>query len=245
MINSLEYVRAPPAAASLASGPEFFRRIQRRDRGAAATGQDGHGLNQEDHSAPRHGRHHANQLTGHVTEPTLTATGVYRHARQSPEGGGREDGLEPELAHPLQGQHDIGDLMFRVVTERVERLVNSFRRDRRLPEKGPETGGGRNTKLAIAGRREHDVIRTARSSNPDAADSVSHRTSPPGILLREHGCPWSTGIPRAPRASGLHDPPHDKADQHKDGSEQDERERVGPVVRGHRDTRVRRAMGHS
>jgi hypothetical protein len=26
---------------------------------------------------------------------------------------------EPELTHPLQGQHDIGDLMLRVVTERV------------------------------------------------------------------------------------------------------------------------------
>jgi len=46
---------------------------------------------------------------------------------------------------------------------------------------------GRKTKLAIAGRREHDVIRTACSSNPDAADSVRHRTSPPGTLLAGQG----------------------------------------------------------
>ena len=115
---------------------------------------------------------------------TRNVLGASRHTRASP-AEGPADGSESELAHPLQGQHDIGDLMFRVVTERVERLVNSFCRDRRLPEKGPETGGGRNPKLAIAGRGEHDAIRTARSSNPDAADSVSHRTSPPGILLRE------------------------------------------------------------
>jgi hypothetical protein len=65
----------PPPAAPLASGPEVFRRIQRRERGAAATHQDCHRQAQEDHSAPRNGRHHANQLTGHVAEPTLTATG--------------------------------------------------------------------------------------------------------------------------------------------------------------------------
>jgi len=59
------------------------------------------------------------------------------------------------------------------------------------------------------------------------------------------GCSLSTAIPHAPRASGLRDPPQDKADQHKDGSEQDERERVGPVVRDHRGTRVRRAMRRS
>lgn len=47
-------------------------------------------------------------------------------------------GSEPELAHPFQGQHDIGDLMLGVGTERVERLVNPFCRDCRLPEKGPE-----------------------------------------------------------------------------------------------------------
>jgi hypothetical protein len=97
-------------------------------------------------------------------------------------------GSEPEFAHPFQGQHDI-DLMFRIGTERVESLVNPFCRDRRLPEKGPETGGGRKTKLAIAGRGEHDVIRTARSSNPEAADSVRHRTAPAGILLREPVAP--------------------------------------------------------
>ena len=72
---SVEYVRAPPPAAPLASGPEVFRCIRRRDRGAAATHQDCHGQAQEDHSTPRNGRHHANQLTGHVAEPTLTATG--------------------------------------------------------------------------------------------------------------------------------------------------------------------------
>ena len=75
--------------------------------------------------------------------------------------------------------------MLGVVTERVERLVNSFRRDRRLPQKGPEPGGGGDTKLAVAGRGEHDVIRQASSSNPDAANSVRHRTSPPGTLLAE------------------------------------------------------------
>ena len=77
--------------------------------------------------------------------------------------------------------------MFRVVTERIERFVDPFCRDLRLPEEGPQTGGGRNAKLAIAGRGKHDVIRTARSSNPDAADSVRHGTGPPGILLREQG----------------------------------------------------------
>ena len=96
--------------------------------------------------------------------------------------------------------------MLGVVTERVERLVNSFRRDRRLPEKGPETGGGRKTKLAIAGRREHDVIRTARSSNPDAADSVRHGTSPPGILLREQVviCQRESRVRRARAARPSH-----------------------------------------
>ena len=72
--------------------------------------------------------------------------------------------------------------MLRVVTERVERLVNAFRRDRRLPEKGPKTGGGRNAKRAIAGRGEHNVIRTPDSSNPDAADSVGHGSSPVGSV---------------------------------------------------------------
>jgi hypothetical protein len=106
---------------------------------------------------------------------------------------------EPELAHPVQGERDIEDLVVRVVTEGVERLVNSFRRDRRLPEKGPETGGGRNAKLAVAGRGEHDVIRTARSSNPDAAESVCCGTAPPGILLREQVVP-SQRDPRGRRA---------------------------------------------
>jgi hypothetical protein len=59
------------------------------------------------------------------------------------------------------------------------------------------------------------------------------------------GCSLSTAIPRAPRASGPGDPPQDKADHHKDSSEQDERERVGPGTRDHRGTRFRRAMRRS
>ena len=81
-----------------------------------------------------------------------------------------DGGSEPELPHPLQGQQDIRDLMFRVATQRGDRLFNTFRRNRRTPEKGTETILGRNAKLAIASRAEHDVVcLAATSSNPEAA----------------------------------------------------------------------------
>jgi hypothetical protein len=42
--------------------------------------------------------------------------------------------------------------MFGVATERDDRFFNTFRRDRRTPEKGTETVLGLDAKLAIAGR---------------------------------------------------------------------------------------------
>lgn len=87
---------------------------------------------------------------------------------------------ESEFAHPFQGQDNIGDVMFRFATERGDRLFNTFRRDRRTPEKDTETVLGLDLKLAIAGWDEHDLIHQTRSPNPKAADpmsngSVSHR----------------------------------------------------------------------
>ena len=84
--------------------------------------------------------------------------------------------------------------MFRLTTERDDRFFNAFRRDRRTPEKDTETVLGLDAKLAIAGWGEHDVIRQPRSANPDAADSVRHRTAPPGILRREQMVPCQREI---------------------------------------------------
>jgi hypothetical protein len=77
-ISADQIVRVPPAVAALADGLQLILGISRRDRDAVASGQDGHGQAQQDRSAPRHGGHPANQLTGHVAEPTLTATGCLR-----------------------------------------------------------------------------------------------------------------------------------------------------------------------
>lgn len=51
--------------------------------------------------------------------------------------------------------------MFRLATERDDRLFNTFRRDRRTPEKNTKTILGLDAELAIAGWGEHDVIHQA------------------------------------------------------------------------------------
>jgi hypothetical protein len=74
--------------------------------------------------------------------------------------------------------------MFRVVTERIERFVDPFCRDLRLPEKGLQTGGGRNAKLAIAAVGAN-MTSYALPVRRIQMRPVRHGTGPPGILLRE------------------------------------------------------------
>ena len=70
-VATAQIIRSPPAPVSGPLGPEFVLRIQRRARRAAATDQDGHRQAQEEQSAPRHRRHHANQVTAHTSNLTV------------------------------------------------------------------------------------------------------------------------------------------------------------------------------
>jgi len=72
-VATAQIIRSPPAPVSGPLGPEFVLRIQRRARRAAATDQDGHRQAQEEQSAPRHRRHHANQVTAHTSNLTVGA----------------------------------------------------------------------------------------------------------------------------------------------------------------------------
>src|SRR5262249_47574236 len=65
---------------------------------------------------------------------------------------------EPQLAHPLEGQHHVGDLVLRLLPQRDDRLLDAVGWDRRAPQERAEPVLSRDAEFAVAGRPEHDVV---------------------------------------------------------------------------------------